>query len=235
MKRINALIILFTITMMTCTTASSASSVNTIEAQPYEMNIEKGTEFEIKLFVSLIEDINALAVNITNWNPILAKCIEILPGDIFPNHIVWINGKRINNENGIIEHIVFSQQTPVNSGGHFATIKFLALNDGTFKLNIPPGQFDAANAGIRAQTGILSYSIEIDQETKKADSSKESFLGLSEVVIFGIFGAMLSLILILFYVKKKDSLLNGNIDEKSEMVEKKDNLVKVIRNEKNRN
>lgn len=235
MKREIKLIAISLIFLLLLISTVSASSVTNIKATPEEKNITKGEIFEIKLFVSPSEEINGLAVNQSSWNPRLAECIEILPGDIFPDYIVWIGGKTIDNENGIIEHIVLSQQTPVSSDGYLATIKFRALSDGKFIMNIPPGSFDAANIGIRKNTEILSFSEPITQQIKEESTTEKSvifdfMLPISLMVMIGI-----TLIVILIFKKGRKLPDMEEKKESKQNIEKRNNIIRVVRDEKNRN
>jgi hypothetical protein len=217
-----------------------AKQENTIEAKPNEIIVSKGQEFEIELFVILADLVNGIAVNNTAWDPSLAECKEIIAGNIFPDYIVWIPGQTIDNEKGLIQNIVLSQKQAVAGEGTLAIIKFKAIGDGIFKLNIPPGEFDAANLGVRAKTVILSFSEElktVNEQQEDEAKNKEFSIGLFEISITGVL--LFSVILILIYLKKGKKEMPDDIEKEkigiNENIRKKSNIIKVIRDEKNRN
>jgi len=222
---------------------ASGESITTIEAQPDQIEVTKDQEFEINLFVTLGEEINGIALNLSTWDSEIAKCIDVEQGNIFSEPLVWIPGKVIDNEKGIIEDIVISQKESVKNSGFLATIKFKAEKNGLFKFNIPPGEFDAAEVGVRMPTQVLSFSEEIVEETFEPTKNDDKVTyPLNEFAIFLIFGvfAVIFIILLAGYRKKNisksqekgDMLEETKVEEIKEPLKrtnKKNNVVKVIR------
>jgi hypothetical protein len=149
--------------LLTIVPVISAQATIDIEAKPDRVTVNPGQIFDVQLYVTPSTIIDTVALNISMWDPALAEVMEIQQGSngqdpLFSDSTVWIGGKEIKNDLGYIKHIVWGSTSPTSTPGYLATITFKAKGTGEFVFNIPPGQFDAARAGERIQTNVLSAS-----------------------------------------------------------------------------
>jgi hypothetical protein len=156
-------IAILTMLLLLITSVVSAQETTDIKANPDRVTVSPGQIFNVLLYVTPSTTIDTVAINLSMWDPALAEVTDITIGadgqtPLFEDQTVWIGGKEIHNDLGYLKHIVWGSTVSTSSPGYFATITFKAKKAGEFIFNIPPGQFDAARAGERIETNVISSS-----------------------------------------------------------------------------
>lgn len=186
-------IAILTLLLLVMTSVVSAQEKTDVKANPDRVTVSPGQIFDVLLYVTPSTTIDTVAINLSMWDPSLAEVMDITIGadgqtPLFEDQTVWINGKEIHNDLGYLKHIVWGSTVSTSTPGYFATITFKAKKAGEFVFNIPPGQFDAARAGERIETNVMSasFSQQIPDVIQPGEKTGIDFSFLTWQVIVGI-------------------------------------------------
>jgi hypothetical protein len=186
-------IAILTLLLLVITSVVSAQETTDVKAIPDRITIKPGQIFDVMLYVTPSTTIDTVAINLSLWDPALAEVMEITRGatgqtPLFEDSTVWIGGRILENDLGYLKDIVWGSTIPGSTPGYLATITFKAKKAGEFIFNIPPGQFDAARAGDRIDTGVISTSFaqQMPVPMPKTEKAGNSFSFLTWQVIIGI-------------------------------------------------
>jgi len=190
---------------------AGAKDITTVEVTPNSFEVKQGDVFSVEIFVDLDQIINAFATDDIRWDPSMVS-LNGKPqrGDLFEDSTIWIGGKEIDHEKGIMKFTVWGSQKPTEAAGVFARLNFTALKDGLFELYIHP---DYAR-GAYTEAGGESISIipqilgnpNMPEMSEEEHATGKTALGEDYLtIILVIVAAALVSSLIIMLVRKKRS------------------------------
>lgn len=227
----NKIIISFILFMLlSVLTSVSAAETTTVEVIPNSFEVKEGDVFSVEIFVDLKQIVNAFAVDDIRWNPNLVTLNEKPQrGDLFTESTIWINGKEIDEEKGIMKFTAWGSQAPSETPGVFARLNFTALKDGLFELYLNPDQVQGAYT--EAGGNAISITPQIlgnpnDPTQAKTPTEEKSTMikdNLVEIIVFISSVVLVAIVLIIVKRKKSKEQLEQSIQEvKTEEVDAKE-------------
>jgi hypothetical protein len=198
----------------------------TVQTKPNSFEVNEGDIFSVEIVVELNTIINAFAVDDIRWDPSLVT-LNGKPqrGDLFEESTIWIAGKEIDEENGIMKFTAWGSQQPTTTGGVFARLNFTALKDGLFELYIHPDYVQGAYTEAGGETISIIPKIlgnpndPSGVEEKQKEKSTVIVDNLVELIVLISSAAILAITLIIMIKRKKSK---ESIEKKSELVETKE-------------
>jgi len=233
MHKIRPMLVLTILLSLSFVALASATEV-TIQAKPDQQKITAGQQFIVDLYVTPGQDIDAVAINLSAWDPNLAEVVSITPGNLFTQNTIWVPGQTIDNQKGTIQNIIWGSSESTSSPGIFAKITFKAKQNGNFIFNIPPQGFDAASIGQRLPTKILSTSTSIEKTGISANGNNIS--NEEAILIIGLIIVMVAMMVTFILKRKKEMKIKPKEEEAStdniepQPIMAKTVLIKVKRN-----
>jgi len=199
----------------------------TVQTKPNSFEVNEGDIFSVEIVVELNTIINAFAVDDIRWDPSLVT-LNGKPqrGDLFEESTIWIAGKEIDEENGIMKFTAWGSQQPTTTGGVFARLNFTALKDGLFELYIHPDYVQGAYTEAGGETISIIPKIlgnpNDPSGVEEKQKEKSTIIGDNLVEIIILTSSAILVAILLIILKRKES--KKSIGKKSETIESKKDI-----------
>ena len=124
---------------------------------PSMVSVACGDVFDLEIFLYNNDIIDTAAVDNLSFTSGLLEIRHIRLGNLFRGTTMWLTGKTIDNEQGYVFGILWTDQQTTSESGLFCTITFEAVDVGTAFVDIT--SYGIACAGKKINCNVLSNAI----------------------------------------------------------------------------
>jgi len=173
---------------------------STIVLNPSEKTVDIGDVFTVVLYVTVVGEVDTVAVDRITWDTNVLNCTGIVQGDLFPTTLIWLQGKA--TEDGLKDSVM-ADNTPIsNTSGTYSTLSFKVKGSGDTTITVHG--FGVARAGLPLNTSIsggchVIVNSSSNYQPNETNTNKETPLSL----YFALIATIVVLLAVSIFVRKR--------------------------------